>query len=113
MLKNTKKTHFNILDIKKSLITEHFTKTVVLLYSNKLLRNGKINLTEGNEVVSTDSELNRAFPTIFSKSVKEIKIPSISNDTHNESNDSRKEAPSYFKNRLCIVNIKRKTFQKF
>ena len=39
---------------------------------------------------------------------KELKIPSILNFTHNESNDSFTEALSYFENPLSIVNMKRR-----
>ena len=48
--------------------------------------------------------------TFFSKAVDELKIPSISNFMHNESNDSLKEALSYFENHPSIANIKRKGF---
>ena len=78
------------------------------MFSNKFARNEKINLTEENEIISTDSELNRVFNNLFSKAVEELKIPSVSNFTHNESNDSFTEALSYFENPLSIVNMKRR-----
>ena len=51
----------------------------------------KINLTEENEIILTDRELSRVFSTFLSKTVKEHKIQSVSNFTHNESNSSLKE----------------------
>ena len=78
------------------------------MFSNKFSRNEKINLTEENEIISTDSELSRVFNNLFSKAVEELKIPSILNFTHNESNDSFTEALSYFENPLSIVNMKRR-----
>ena len=54
--------------------------------------------------------MSRVFSNFFSKAVEELKMPSISNFTHNEGNDSLKEALSYFENHPSIVNIKRKGF---
>ena len=108
--RNTKRTYFNNLDIKKVTDNRTFWKTVVPLFSNKFLRNEKINLTEKNGIISTNRELSRVFSNFFSKAVKELKIPSISNVMHDESNDSLKEALSYFENHPSIVYIKRKGF---
>ena len=80
------------------------------MFSNKFSRNEKIDLTEKNEIISTDSELSQVFSNFFSKAVEAVKIPSISNFTHNGSNDSLKKALSYFENHPSIVNIKRKGF---
>ena len=74
------------------------------------MRNEKIILREGNEIISTDSELNRIFSTFSSKVVQKLKILSISNYTHNESNDSLKETRNYLENQPSIVNIKRKGY---
>ena len=82
LLRNIKKT------LRKLLITIHFWKTVVPLFSTNM---EKINLTEENEIILTDRELSRVFSTFLSKTVKEHKIQSVSNFTHNESNSSLKE----------------------
>ena len=50
--------------------------------------------------------MSRVFSNFFSKAVEELKMLSISNFTHNESNDSLKD----FENHPSIVNIKRKGF---
>ena len=110
LLRNTKRTYFNNIDIKKVNDNWTFCKTVVPLFSNKFSRNEKIDLTEKNEIISTDSELSQVFSNFFSKAVEAVKIPSISNFTHNGSNDSLKKALSYFENHPSIVNIKRKGF---
>ena len=94
LLRNTKRTYFNNLNIKKVTDNRTFWKFVLPLFSNKFSRNDKINLTEENEIISTDSELNRIFSNFFSKAVKELKIPSIPNFTHSENNDPLKQALS-------------------
>ena len=110
LLRNSKRTYFHNLDIKKATDNQTFWTTVV---PNEFSRNEKINLIEENEIISTDSELSRVFSNFFSKAVEELKIlcVSISNLTHNESNDSLKEALSYFENHPCIENIKRVLIQ--
>ena len=57
-LRNTERIYFNNLDIKKLNDNQTFWKTVVLLFSNKFSRNEKINLTEENEIILSDSELS-------------------------------------------------------
>ena len=47
------------------------------------------------------------------KAVEELKIPSPSNFTHNESSQSLNEALNYIENHLSIVNIKRVLIQAF
>ena len=47
--------NFDNLDIKKVNDNGLFWKTVFLLFSNKFSRNDKMNLTDRNEIVSTDS----------------------------------------------------------
>ena len=64
-------------------------------------------MTGENEIIPTDNELSRVFSNFFSKAVAEPKIPSITNFTHNENNDSLKDALSYFKSHPSIVNIKK------
>ena len=49
LLKNTKKTYLNNLDIRKVTDIQNFWKTVVPLFSNKFSKSEKINLTEGAE----------------------------------------------------------------
>ena len=51
LLRNTKRTYFNNLDIKYIPDNRTFWKTVVPLFSNKFLRNEKINLTRENEII--------------------------------------------------------------
>ena len=65
LLKNTKRTYFNILDIKKVTDNRTFWKIVVPLFSNKFSTREKINLTEGNKTISDYDDLLR-FLIIFS-----------------------------------------------
>ena len=57
LFKNTKRTYFNNLDIKKVTDNRTFWKTVTPLFSNKFSKGKKVNLTEGNKTTSNDDEL--------------------------------------------------------
>ena len=59
-----------------------------------------MNLTEANESVSTDGELRRC---LFSKALKELKIPSISNSMRKKSNGPLEETFSQFGNNLSVL----------
>ena len=98
LLKSTKRTYFNNLDIRKVTDNRTFWKTVVPLFSNKFSKSEKINLTEGNKTISNDDELCRVFNNFFSKTVDELKIPTISNYKLDNTNDPLKEALRYFEN---------------
>ena len=110
LLKSTKRTYFNNLDIRKVTDNRTFWKTVVPLFSNKFSKSEKINLTEGNKTISNDDELCRVFNNFFSKIVDELKIPNISNYKIDNTNDPLKEALRYFENHPSITNIKSKSF---
>ena len=49
LLKSTKRTYFNNLDISKVTDNRTFWKTVLPLFSNKFSKSKKLNLTEGRE----------------------------------------------------------------
>ena len=107
LLKNTKRTYSNNLDIRKVTDNQTFWKTVVRLFSNKFLKSKKINLTEGNKTISNDDELPWVFNIFFSKTVYEIKIPNISNYKLGNTKDPLKEALRYFENHPSMINIKK------
>ena len=96
LLKSTKRTYFNNLDIRKVTDNRTFWKTVVPLFSNKFSKSEKINLTEGNKTISNDDELCRVFNTFFSKTVDELQILNISNYKLDNTNDPLNEALRYF-----------------
>ena len=98
LLKNTKRTYFNNLDIKKVTDNRTFWKTIVPLFSSKFSKSEKINLTEGNRKISNDDELCRVFNNFFSKTVDELKILNISNYKLDNTNDPLKQALKYFEN---------------
>ena len=110
IIKNTKRTFFNNLDNRKVTDNWTFWKTVVLLFSNKFSKSGKINLTEGNNAISNKNELCRVFNNFFSKTVDEFKILNVSNYKLDNQNDTLKEALRYFENHPSITNIKSKSF---
>ena len=108
-LRNTKRIYFNSLDIRKVTYNRTFWKTVFPLFSNKFLRNEKINLTKENEIILTDSEVSRVFSNFHSKAIqkqsKNLKFQ-VFQILCNENNDSLKQALSYFENHPCIINVK-------
>ena len=110
IIKNTKRTFFNNLDNRKVTDNWTFWKTVVLLFSNKFSKSGKINLTQGNKAISNKNELCRVFNNFFSKTVDEFKILNVSNYKLDNPNDTLKEALRYFENHPSITNIKSKSF---
>ena len=110
LLKNTKRTYFNNLDIRRVTDNRTFWKTIVPLFPNKFSKSEKINLTEGNKRISNDHELCGVFNNFFWKTVDELKIPNISNYKLDNTNDPLKEAQRYFENRPSITNIKIKNF---
>ena len=110
IIKSTKRTFFNNLDNRKVTDNWTFWKTVVLLFSSKFSKSGKIHLTEGNKATSNKNELCRVFNNFFSKTVDEFKILKVSNYKLDNPNDTLKEALRYFENHPNITNIKSKSF---
>ena len=109
-VKNTKRTYFNNLDIKKVTDNPKFWKTVIPIFSIKSSKSEKINLTEGNKTIPNDDELCRVFNNFFLKTVDELKILKISSYNLLNANDSLKEALKYFENHPSVTNIKSKGF---
>ena len=67
LLKNTKRTYFNNLDIKNVTDNGRVWKTVLPLFSNKFSKSEKKNLTKVNKTISNHDELCQAMPIIFSR----------------------------------------------
>ena len=100
LLRSTKRTYFNNLDIRKVTDNPTFWKTIVPLFSNKFSKSEKINLTEENKTISNDDELCQVFNNFFSKIVDELKIPNISNSKQGFTNRSNLEMePKYLTKR--------------
>ena len=110
LLKNTKRTYLNNLNIRKVTDNRKFWKTAVPIFSKKLSKSEKINLTEGNKTILNDNELCQVFNNFFSKIVDELKITNISNYKIDTTNDPLKEGLRYFENHPSITNIKSKSF---
>ena len=110
LLKTTKRTYFNNLDINKVTDNLTFWKTVVPLFSSKFSKREKMNLTEGNKTIWKDAELCRVFNNVFSKTVDELEISNTSNYKIDNTNDPLKEVLRYFENHPSITNIKSKSF---
>ena len=66
LLRSTKKSYFNNLDISKIIDNRSFWKTIVPLFTKKTLKNKKNNLNEEGKNVSDNAELCRIFNNYFS-----------------------------------------------
>ena len=110
LLKNTKTTYLNNLDVSNVTDNRRFWKTVVPLFSTKFSKSEKIKLTERNTTISSDDEPCRVFRNFFSKTVDKLKIPNISNYKLDNTNAPLKEVLRYFENHPSIANVKSKNF---
>ena len=106
LLKNTKRTYSNNLDIRKFTDNRTFRKTVDPHFSNKFSKSEKINSTKGNKTIPNIDQPCPVFNNFFSKIVDELKILNISNYKIVNANDPIKEALKYFENHPSITNIK-------
>ena len=79
ILRSTKKSYFNNLDISK-------IKTIVLFFTIKTSKSKKINLNEEGKHVSDNAELCRIFNNYFSEVISNLKIPSLINNSAVDSN---------------------------
>ena len=95
LLKNTKRTYYNSLNIRKVTDNRTFSKTIVPLFSNKFSKSEKIDLTEKNKTISNDEELCRVFNNLFN-------ILIISKYKLNNTNDLLKEAINFLKITLVL-----------
>ena len=75
LLRTTKKTYFNNLDIKNVIDNKIFWKTIIPLFTKRPFKGEKINLTENGKNISNDTELCDIFNGFFSNVISELNIP--------------------------------------
>ena len=86
LLRSTKKSYFNNLDISKINDNRSFWKTIVPLFTKKTSKCEKINLNEEGKNASDNAELCRIFNNYFSEVISNLKIPSLINNSAVDSN---------------------------
>ena len=75
LMKNTKKSYFENLDIKKNTDNRSFWRTVLPLFTQNLSKGEKINLVHDGKTISSDDKLCEIFNQFFSDVVTSLNIP--------------------------------------
>ena len=102
MLRTTKKSSYNNLDIKK---------TVIPLFAKRFLKGEKSNVIENGKNISNDTELCDIFIDFFSNIISKLNIPKKHQCFLNDmDSDSVLSVLNAFKNYPSIKNIKSKNF---
>ena len=70
ILKKSKKSYFESLDVKFVKGNKKFWKIISPLFSNKIKSKEKITLAENDEIISSDMEVAKTFQNFFSSIVK-------------------------------------------
>ena len=115
LLKKAKKEYYQNLDEKKVIDNKKFWKTVELFLSDKSVSREKINLTENEKMLTSESETAETLNNFFSNIVKKLNISKInSNSSVTENKDPVFKATLKYKNRPSTPAIqkcsKKKTF---
>ena len=74
ILKKTKRSYFESLDVKFVKDNKKFWKKISPLFSNKIKSKEKITLVENDEIISSDIEVAKTFQNFFSSIVKNLTI---------------------------------------
>ena len=74
ILRKSKKSYFESLDVKFVKDDKKFWKRISPLYSNKIKSKEKIKLVENDEIISSDIEVAKTFQNFFSSIVKNLNI---------------------------------------
>ena len=74
ILKKSKKSYFESLDVKLVKDNKHFWKRIAPLFSNKIKSKKNITLLENDEIISSDIEVAKTFQNFFSSIVKNLNI---------------------------------------
>ena len=116
LLKKAKKESYQNLDEKNVIDNKKFWKTVKPLLSDKSVSREKINLTENEKMLTSESETAETLNNFFSNIVKKLNIPKFNSNnsvTENIKNPVFKSILNY-KNHPSILAIqkysKNKTF---
>ena len=116
LLKKAKKEYYQNLDEKNVIDNKKFWKTVKPLLSDKSVSREKINLTENEKMLTSESETAETLNNFFSNIVKKLNIPKFNSNnsvTENIKDPVFKDSLKY-KNHSSILVIqkysKSKTF---
>ena len=106
LLKKAKKEYYQNLDEKNVIDNKKFWKTVKPLLSDKSVSREKINLTENEKMLTSESETAKIF---FSNTVKKLKIPKFNSNNSVTQNikDPVFKAILKHKNHLSILAIQK------
>ena len=74
ILKKSKKSYFESLDVKFVKDNKNFWKRLSPLFSNKIKSKEKITLVENDEIISSDIEVAKTFQNFFSSIAKNLNI---------------------------------------
>ena len=113
LLRSTKISYFNNLDISKINDNTSFWKTIVPLFKTKTSKSENINLNEEGRNVSDNAELCRIFINYFSEVISNLKISSLINNSAvnpNTVSNPLSIAIKLFDQHPSIINIKKKKF---
>ena len=111
LLRNTKKSYYSNLDIKRVTDNKTFSKTIISLFTNRPLKDKKINLIENRKNISNVNELCNIFNGFFSNIISELNIPKKCHCFLNDmDSDLVLSALNAFENHPSIKNIKSKKF---
>ena len=104
------------MDEKNDIDNTNFWKTVKPLLSDKSVSRGKINMTENEKMLTSESETGETLNNLFSNKVKKLSIPKFNSNNSVTENikDPAIKAILKYKNHLSILAIqkysKNKTF---
>ena len=116
LLKKAKKEYYQNLDGKNVIDNRKFWKTVKPLLSDKSVSRGKINMTDNEKMLTSESETGETLNNLFSNKVKKLSIPKFnsSNSVTENIKDPVIKAILQYKNHPSILAIqkyiKNKTF---
>ena len=116
LLKKVKKEYFQNFDEKNVIDNKKFWKTVKPLLSDKSVSREKINLTENEKMLTSESETAETLNNFFSNIVKKLNIPKFNSNNSVTKNikDPVFTAIFKYKNHPSILSIqkysKSKTF---
>ena len=116
LLKKAKKEYYQNLDGKNVIYNRKFWKTVKPLLSDKSVSRGKINMTDNEKMLTSESETGETLNNLFSNKVKKLSIPKFNSNNSVTENikDPVIKAILQYKNHPSILTIqkyiKNKTF---
>ena len=116
LLKKAKKEYYQNLDGKNVIYNRKFWKTVKPLLSDKSVSRGKINMTDNEKMLTSESETGETLNNLFSNKVKKLSIPKFNSNNSVTENikDPVFKAILKYKNHPSILAIqkysKNKTF---